>query len=189
METFNSIEICSKYTDRLAKDIAKAGQSIFGGGVDDGSIVAGGRISGNGIEKSGAVGVGVGRGKSSSSMEMDKLKLCQEDFSSAKVAFQQVLATGAEQLVSQVQSSLKDIITFTLGRNGLLGGIKFDMADDTFDSQPSVSVLPKALLTPLETLTNICTSNMTDCNKDLVVGLLANSCCEKIEQFIYQVNR
>jgi hypothetical protein len=53
--------------------------------------------------------------------------------------------------------------------------------------QPAVSALPKALVNPLETILDICTSTMTESNKDAIVGLLANTCSEKLEQFIYQV--
>ena len=95
--------------------------------------------------------------------------------------------TGAEQLVSQLQQSLKDIIVFTLGRNGYLGGVKFELDDDQFDQQPSVGMLPKSLVTPIENIIDLSSSNMSENNKDIIVGLLANICCEKIEQFIYQV--
>ena len=91
--------------------------------------------------------------------------------------------------MTQVQSAIKDIIAFSLGRQGALGGIKFDAPDDTFDSQPAVALLPVSLLSPVETLTAICTAHMTDSNKDIIVGLLANACCERLEQFIYQVEK
>ena len=95
--------------------------------------------------------------------------------------------TGAEQLVNQLQQSLKDIIVFNLGRNGYLGGVKFELDDDQFDQQPSVGMLPKSLVTPIENMVDLSTSSMSENNKDIIVGLLANICCEKIEQFIYQV--
>lgn len=82
---------------------------------------------------------------------------------------------------------MKEVISFTLGRTGLLGGIKLDLDDELFDLQPAVSVLPKALVNPLESILDICTNAMSETNKDVTVGLLANTCSEKLEQFIYQV--
>jgi hypothetical protein len=45
--------------------------------------------------------------------------------------------SGSEQLVTALQQSVKDVITFTLGRNGLMGGIKLELDDENFDLQPA----------------------------------------------------
>ena len=152
VENFNTVEICSKYTERLRKEVQAASDQVFAS-IDE---------------------------------EKDKMKLCLEDFESVKMAYGQVLRTGSEQLVTALQAPLKDIISFYLGRNGHMGGIKLELDDEQFDLQPSVAMLPKSLVSPIEQMVDICTSNMSDGNKDLIVGLMANTCCEKIEQFIYQ---
>ena len=74
-----------------------------------------------------------------------------------------------------------------LGRSGPLGGVRFDEPDSAFDHQPALNLLPKVLTLPFETLVNISSFGMSDRNRDVVVGLLAESCCEKCEQFILQV--
>jgi COG4 transport protein len=172
IDVFNTVEICSKYTERLRRDVSQAGDTVFGNAIDGQSKSI----------QSGSLGASSGRNE-----EIDKMKLCQEDFESVKIAFAQVLRTGSEQLVSQLQQSVKEVISFTLGRHGLLGGIKLELDDEQFDMQPAVAMLPKSLVTPIETMVDICTTNMSEHNKDTIVGLLANTCCEKIEQFIYQV--
>lgn len=68
-----------------------------------------------------------------------------------------------------------------------MGGVKFDMADDRFDSQPALALLPKTLVTPFETLVGVCTTTLSESNKDMVVGMLADACCERLEHFISQV--
>ena len=152
IENFNTVEICSKYTERLRREVQCASDQVFTA-LDE---------------------------------EMDKMKLCLQDFESVKTAYGQVLRTGSEQLVNALQAPLKEVISFYLGRNGLMGGIKLELDDEHFDLQPAVGMLPKALVTPIEQMIDISTSNMSDGNKDLIVGLMANACCEKIEQFIYQ---
>jgi len=62
IETFNTIEICMKYTDRLRKDISNTGDSVF---------------------QFSSVG--------NRSEEGDKFKLCLEDFDSVKSGFNQVI--------------------------------------------------------------------------------------------------
>ena len=151
VENFNVVEICSKYTERLRKEVQVASDQVFT------------------VEE-----------------EKDKMKLCLEDFESVKMAYAQVLRTGSEQLVTALQASLRDVISFYLGRNGLMGGVKLELEDEQFDMQPAVAMLPKALVHPIEQMVDICTSTMSDENKDMIVGLMANACCEKIEQFIYQ---
>jgi hypothetical protein len=82
---------------------------------------------------------------------------------------------------------MKDIFLATIGRTGPMGGIRFDELDATFDAQPALSLLPRILCLPFETLVNICTFNLSERNKDMIVGMLADACCERLEHFITQV--
>jgi len=82
---------------------------------------------------------------------------------------------------------MKDVFIATLGRAGPMGGIRFDESDGAFDSQPALNLLPRLLTLPLETIVNICTFNLSERNKDMIVGLLADACCERLEHFITQV--
>ena len=42
-------------------------------------------------------------------------------------------------------------------------------------------------MNPFELLVSICTNNLSESNKDLMVGLLADACCERLEHYISQV--
>ena len=65
---------------------------------------------------------------------------------------------------------------------------RFDEPDNTFENQLILGSLPKLIITPFENMVNICTFNLSDKNKDVIVGLLADACCERLEQFINQVS-
>lgn len=82
---------------------------------------------------------------------------------------------------------MKDIFLATIGRSGPMGGIRFDEPDTTFDAQPALNLLPRILCLPFETMVNICTFNLSERNKDMIVGMLADACCERLEHFITQV--
>ena len=66
IDVFNTVEICCKYTERLRRDVAQAGESVFGN-------------MSNAQQK-----------KSPTDVDNDKMKLCLEDFESVKAAFSQV---------------------------------------------------------------------------------------------------
>ena len=83
---------------------------------------------------------------------------------------------------------MKDVLSFSLGKNGTLGGIRFDLPDDKFDNQPAVALLPKMLITPFEILVGICTCALSESNKDMMVAVLADACAERLEHFIVQVS-
>ena len=99
----------------------------------------------------------------------------------------QALRQGSDKLVHTAQGLMKDVFIATLGRAGPMGGIRFDESDSAFDSQPALNLLPRLLTLPLETIVNICTFNLSERNKDMIVGLLADACCERLEHFITQV--
>lgn len=100
----------------------------------------------------------------------------------------QALRHSAEKLTQTAQGLMKDIFLATIGRTGPMGGIRFDEADSTFDAQPALNLLPRILCLPFETIVNICTFNLSERNKDIIVGLLADACCERLENFITQVD-
>lgn len=85
------------------------------------------------------------------------------------------------------QALMKDTFAATIGRSGPMGGIRFDEPDTTFDAQPALNLLPRILCLPFETIVNICTFNLSERNKDMIVGMLADACCERLEHFITQV--
>lgn len=81
---------------------------------------------------------------------------------------------------------MKDIIGITLAKGGVYGGIRFDERDFAFESQPVLVLLPKIVTVPFETLVGLYTFGLSETNKDMIVGMLADACCEKLEQFVYQ---
>ena len=168
MQVFNVVETCIRYTDRLNRDIWSAGMSVFGTAVDN-------------TNNSSPTKLGL-------NPDVEKLKLCKEDFDAAKMAFAQTLRHGAERMLATPQKLIKEILVHTFSRNGPLGGIKFDMNDDRFESQPAVALLPRMLIVPFEAIANISTSNLSDTNKDMIIGMLADAVCERVEHFISQTS-
>ena len=89
---------------------------------------------------------------------------------------------------------MKELLQSALGRgtgtaggaSAALGGIRLELPDEKFDQQPAVSLLPRALVLPFEALLEMLTASMTDTNRDLLVGLLADACCERVEHFVTQ---
>jgi len=172
LECFNMVEMCARYTERLARDVSSAGESVFAPAA--GSTGAASSSSSSGLKKK------------VYSPEQDKLRLCKEDFDAARLSFTQALRHGSERLSSAAQLIMKDVLLNTLGRTGPLGGVKFDLPDERFDAQPALSLLPRILVMPFETLVNICTCCLSETNKDMVVGMLADACCERLEHYITQ---
>ena len=181
LDVFNTAEMCVRYTERLGRDVAKAGEAVFGATA----AVSGTSTSPNNGARAAASKAGPSNNiVTSLSPELEKLKLCKEDFEATKHAFQSALKGGAEKVVGVAQGLMKDILVASLGRNGPLGGVKFDLDDEKFDAQPAVGLLPKLLVTPFEMLLSMCTSGLTEANKELMVGLLADACCERFEQYV-----
>lgn len=83
---------------------------------------------------------------------------------------------------------MREIILFTLGKNAIYGGVKFNEKDSFFDQQEILILLPKIITVPVETLVSLLSSGLSEKNKDLFVGSLADTCCEKLEGFINQVS-
>lgn len=89
--------------------------------------------------------------------------------------------------MSSSQNLMKDIIVFTLGKNAIYGGVRFSEKDSSFDQQEILVLLPKIVTVPVETMVSLLSSGLSEKNKDLFVGSLADTCCEKLEIFINQV--
>jgi len=64
--------------------------------------------------------------------------------------------------------------------------VRFELPDAQFDQQAAASLLPRSLAQPFEALLDMSTSALSDGNRDLFVGLLAEACCERLEHFVTQ---
>ena len=82
---------------------------------------------------------------------------------------------------------MKEVISHSLGKSGFAGGIRFDFADDRFDTQASVALLPRILVVQFEMIVSVCTCHLSEASKDLVVGMLAEVAAERMELFVTQV--
>lgn len=83
-ESFNIVELCVRYTERLSKDISSAASVVFA--TQDSTEEGTQAPTGKGSGKAGQVHVTTG------SSELDKIKLCREDFEAAKISFANVSA-------------------------------------------------------------------------------------------------
>ena len=90
--------------------------------------------------------------------------------------------------MATIQNSIKDILQFTIGKNAVYGGLRFDEREANFEKQPILVLIPKILTIPFETMIKIATFNLNEKNKDVIINLLADYTCERVEQFIYQVS-
>ncbi len=61
---------------------------------------------------------------------------------------------------------------------------RFDLAETEFDTQPTLSLLPKLLTIPIDTIIGICTTGLSESNKDLMVSLLAESASDELINYI-----
>ena len=52
--------------------------------------------------------------------------------------------------------------------------------------QPILNSLPHSLTGPLEIVVSICTQHLSDVNKETVLKMLIDACCDRIEQFVGQ---
>lgn len=158
VQAFGAAEQCVTYTDRLARDLNASAISTF---ADDQVAT-----------------------KTSSSSEVDKLKLCKENFDRSRATFTAALRQAAERLASNAQIVIKDLLAATVFHKKYL---RLDEADeDLFEAQPilRLSLLPRALLIPLETLLLMTTAGGSEAHCDLLVTLLADALAEQLEAFI-----
>eukprot|EP01042_Synura_sphagnicola_P000548 gene548-590_t len=157
MASFNLAEVTARYVDRLSREMDGAGRAVFGCLTGADEVTA-----------------------------TKKLAVCRDDFEAARRALLQTMRYGLEQLTSHAQTSMRDVLSFIFSAQAPLGGICLHLPDNQFDLQPALSLLPKALLAPFEMMLTICMTTLSDPNKELVVGLLAEACCERLERFISQ---
>lgn len=96
IDSFNVLEMCVRYTERLNKDIHGAAAMVFA--AHDAPTASNEEAPSSSSGRHGKHGTGAGGGGSgkptvtvnSQSSEMDKIKLCREDFEAAKMAFSNV---------------------------------------------------------------------------------------------------
>ena len=194
IESFNTIETISRYIDRFNRDVGISASSVFVSDVETDRLASPTAASANNSNKNRTRSVSdvdkipsvVNITKAMTSNELDKLSLCKEDFDRSKQAYLQLLKSGYDTIVGHSKKTLKDIIFHLLGKNGPYGGVKFDLSDDRFDGQPALSLYPRLLTLPFETLISVCTTGLSETNKDNLVALLADASCERLEQFIMQ---
>ena len=98
-----------------------------------------------------------------------------------------MLRQGLQTIASFADNAMKETLSYTLGKNGPLGGVRFDLPDDRFDEQPAISLLPKSLILPFETILNVTTFGLSDANKEAMVSMQAEACVERLEHYINQV--
>ena len=113
-----------RYTERLGRDVTKAGENVFGSAASSAAVTGDIKSSNSraGSNTTGSPKVGQRKEGSSSSSssssllspEMEKLKLCKEDFEAATVAFQQTLKTGAEKVNKQKYDSIATLRLLTI---------------------------------------------------------------------------
>ena len=118
--------------------------------------------------------------------EADKIKLCQEGFSAAAQAFRTSLSGELDALAKGAGRVIKDILFSVFGPTGPMGGIKFDLPDDAFESQPSLAAAPAALTRAVEVVVEMATLSLGEALKDTLLGLLAEQFCDRLEHFISQ---
>ncbi len=165
LEVFNLAEKCGRYAARLGKEVVASAEAVFGAASSGSSNTS-------------------GKGQVGSEAEM--LVLCKEDYSAAHAGFSNALNAQFGRLADSCKNLIKDLLQQILGSKGPLGGVRFDLSEETFDQQAALVLLPTAVVTPIETLIEICTGNLSETNKDVLLGLLADACCDRIEQFILQ---
>ena len=86
IETFNTVELCMLYTERLSKDITSAAGVVFAQAesADAHDTASPPPVSTKNTPRTPHVAVSGG------SSELDKIKLCREDFEAAKISFSNV---------------------------------------------------------------------------------------------------
>jgi hypothetical protein len=192
VEMFNVVELCMRYCDRLGKDLYASAQATF---VDASTTVT--TTSApvpHGKSSTSTSATSVASSSSGGNSDAEKLKLCRENFERARVAFQNTLRQGYERLITAMQPLLREILHVTLAgqapsssMRSIYGGLRFDERDPlAFEAQSALTLLPKLLTLPVETMVRITTTGLSETNRDLLIGQLADATCEQIEQFVHQ---
>ena len=160
-EVFNVMERCSRYVKRLGEEVVSAGEATFGNNSQD-------------------------SGGSSSKADAELLVLCREDFTAAQQSFTLALNQHFVAICDSAKNIIRDLMQQVLGRSGLLGGLRFDAQDDALEDQPALQLLPGTLVTPIQTLLDITTSEMSEKNKEIFLVMMVDVICERIEHFVTQ---
>ena len=79
---------------------------------------------------------------------------------------------------------MKEILFGVFGPSGPLGGIKFDLPDEAFETQASLTVAPAALTRAIEMIIDMTIMVLTEANRDILLGLLAEQFCDRLEGYI-----
>lgn len=202
LEIFNNLELAMSYTERLGRELMISGEDVFSStmtasssattseGVTGrhGSFSGGSGPSGSRHGKTLRESSVAGSNPFHVASEMDKLRASKESLDQARQAFQNALRQGAEKMVSGLQAIFKDLFALPTDstRPGLY--ISFRESDARFDQQANLFLLPRVYIIPLENLLYILTCGLSEKVKDLVVGLAAECCCERLEAFIRQTS-
>jgi len=165
IEVFNIAEKCGRYAARLGNEVVASAEAVF---------AAAGQASSSS-----------GKGKQAAP-EAEMLILCKEDYAAARAGFASSLNVQFQRLAESCKSLIKDLLQQVLGPKGPLGGVRFDLADDLFDQQAALVLLPAALVSPIETMCDITLAELSETNKEVLLLLIVDACCERIEQFILQ---
>lgn len=97
------------------------------------------------------------------------------------------MQNAAEQISVSFESALRVLLTSLLGKQGPQGGVKWNLPDESFDMQPAVEMLPKAIVDPVEILVSLCTYDASDMAKETITQLLIDTSAHRLEQYILQV--
>ena len=163
MEIFNSVELCSRYTASLRKEISSSSREVFGTDVDSVTDANGGSSSHTVTDS------------------LAKINMCLENFDECKECFVQAVQQAASALAANCESLMMEVLTKVLGE------IHFEYEGDRFDTQEVVQMVPKVLVGPFEILMRMCTETLNDANKDLLIGLLVSAYASSVESFISKV--
>ena len=176
IDVFNLAEKLSRFTQRLSTEVLSSGETVFGIFIPPSNSSSGGfakkKISNKKVEVK----------------ETDKLWLCKSDFENTFKSYSIALNNEFERLGYSCNKLLKDALTGLLGPKGPLGGVRFDFADNEFDNQPSIALLPGSIVTPVELMAKICVKELSDSNRFIMLHLLAEATCERIEHYITQTS-
>ena len=92
LEGFNIVELCTRYTDRLNKDLSLAAQTVF----EEQNKIENGKSNKKTTGKSTSALSKHTLAASITTSDFDRLKLCRDNFESAKILFTNVRTSGIQ---------------------------------------------------------------------------------------------
>ena len=178
MHVVNLVETCCRYIDRLTKDITAAGNSVF---------IARNAANDSSADSGQSSADKVTQRRAPAQTETNRLRQCKEDFDAARLLFSNVLKNGLEGVLRTSNKIIKDLLPYSFSAaSASPGGLRFDLPDDAFRQQPALPLYPKLVVAALESMLGVLTTNLSETNKDFMVGLLADVLSERLEHFISQ---